>query len=232
MKRSLLLLLLFLAACAQPRYGQHRYMLPECQQKPVVQRPKVTIVVDAGHGGTDMGTHSTKHNYQEKKLCLATSLWLQEQLERLGYRVIMTRTTDTFIPLARRAQIANEAHAALFLSIHFNSSPNEGAKGIEVFYYPAQAPRDTLRSNQSKSLAQTVLATSLQATKAHSRGIKDANYAVLRQTQMPAILIEGGFLTHQGEKELLLNPDYLKRLAAGVAQGVDEYIQSSQLAKR
>jgi N-acetylmuramoyl-L-alanine amidase len=109
--------------------------------------------------------------------------------------------------------------------VHYNASHNPSARGIEVFYYPPHAPHDATRSRASKSLAQTVLSSLLKTTSASSRGIKDANYAVLRQTQMPAILVEGGFLSNPDEKAQLLDPVYLKSIALAIAQGIDQYVQ-------
>jgi len=222
-----LIALLALAACSRPMPRQQAVAPP----RPVVQREQVTIVVDAGHGGHDKGAHSTKPQYQEKRLALATSFWLRDQLQRMGYRVVMTRSSDVFIELPDRAQIANEASANLFVSVHFNSSPNGSADGIEVFYYAPNKPAEANRSRLSKQFAEQVVAQVTQATSARSRGAKEGDWAVLRKTHMPAILVEGGFLTHAAERKLLLTPEYLKKLAWGMAQGIDSYVQQSQLPK-
>ena len=97
------------------------------------QHAKPLIILDPGHGGSDEGAKI--HFFMEKSLTLMTSLLLRKHLNELGYRVIMTRSKDVFIPLYRRVSIANKTKAALFVSVHFNSSPSPDAHGIEIFYY-------------------------------------------------------------------------------------------------
>jgi N-acetylmuramoyl-L-alanine amidase len=108
--------------------------------------------------------------------------------------------------------------------VHFNSAPNPKADGIEVFYYKSE--QDKGRSASSKALAQAVLKRVLDTTKANSRGVKHGNLAVVRETKMPAILVEGGFLTNEKEAEKIKDPAYHKKLAWGIAQGVRDYLES------
>jgi N-acetylmuramoyl-L-alanine amidase len=138
------------------------------------------------------------------------------------YEVVLTRSDDTFISLDRRASFANEQKPRLFVSIHFNSAPSTDAEGIEVFYYRNEENKP--RMNKSKVLAQCILDKTIQNTKAKSRGVKHGNYAVIRETNMPAVLIEGGFLTCTSEMEKIKNASYLKSLAFGIAQGVQDYL--------
>lgn len=186
------------------------------------------IIIDPGHGGEDQGTLSLiKPAYQEKFLTLATANLLKGYLQKLGYRTKMTRTEDVFISLPLRSKIANDANAALFVSVHYNSAPSKEAHGIEVFYYKSET--DQKRMNASKDLATEVLGQIIAMSKAKSRGVKAGNYAVIRETKIPAILVEGGFLTNAEELEKIKDPQYLKVLAWGIAQGVDRYIKSSSL---
>lgn len=183
------------------------------------------IVIDAGHGGDDFGTKSASTpKYHEKSLNLITSLILSDYLQKQGYRVMMTRYTDTFISLQKRAEIANEKNADLFISVHYNSAPVKKAEGIEVFYY--KDDEDASRAKESRKLATAVLAKVLKMTDARSRGVKQGNFAVIRETKMPAILIEGGFLSSESEMEKIKDPSYVKSIAWGIAQGIQSYMEA------
>ncbi|MCE2983950.1 MAG: N-acetylmuramoyl-L-alanine amidase [Parachlamydia sp.] len=191
---------------------------------PPLLMPKSLIVVDPGHGGQDTGTQSvSKPRYLEKSFNLVTAQFVATYLKQLGYRVLMTRETDTFISLEKRAEMANEQKPALFVSIHYNSAPSAEAQGIEVFYYHSK--EDKVRNQKSKKLAQMVLKNVLGETSAKSRGVKHGNYAVIRETNMPAVLIEGGFLTNEAELLKLKDPGYLKKIAWGIVKGIEEYMQ-------
>lgn len=197
--------------------------------KPSFVPPKLLpplIIIDAGHGGEDQGTLSIiKPAYQEKYLTLVTSKMLKDYLHKLGYRIKMTRTDDTFISLSDRAKIANDSEAAFFVSMHYNSAPSIDAHGIEIFYYKSET--DFLRTNKSKDLAKQVLDEVISLSQAKSRGVKSGNFAVIRETKMPAILVEGGFLTNKDELEKIKDPQYLKLIAWGIARGIDSYIKKS-----
>lgn len=198
-------------------------MIVDAGKRPL-RTAKDLIVIDAGHGGEDMGTRSLiPPKYQEKSLNLATALLVKDFLQRMGYLVKMTRSDDTFIPLATRSLIANNYNPKLFLSVHYNAAPSEQAEGIEVYYY--QSDDDKSRSVNSKKLADSVLSQVIEKTRAKSRGVKHGNLAVIRETNMPAILIEGGFMTNQSEMEKIKDPAYIKQLAYGIALGVDQYLK-------
>ena len=183
------------------------------------------VMLDAGHGGEDFGTHSsTNPKYQEKSLNLSTTLLVRDFLQQFGYKVILTRKTDFFIPLEKRADLANESKVNLFVSIHYNSAPSKTAQGIEVYYYNSDV--DKARTFRSKNLAKKVLDSVLGATQAKSRGIKHGNFAVIRETKMPAVLIEGGFMTNSQEMDKIKDPQYLKQIAWGITLGINEYLKS------
>lgn len=203
---------------------------------PVVQRTHVPvlqppvdlphIVIDPGHGGEDYGTYSTTApRYQEKLLTLASAMMLKRFLHQLGYKTTLTRKEDVFISLDQRALVANKLQPTLFVSLHYNSAPSAEAEGIEIYYY--RTDENKKRASKSKELAQHVLERALDTTQAKSRGVKHGNFAVIRETEMPAILIEGGFLTHPEERARIKNPIYLKQLTWGIAMGIDDYIQSN-----
>jgi N-acetylmuramoyl-L-alanine amidase len=187
------------------------------------QRRQILITIDAGHGGEDFGAHSsTMPIYHEKNLNLSVAKMLQHFLKEQGYSTMMTRMTDDFISLDRRAEFANNQNSTLFVSMHFNSAPSKEADGIEVFYYRSQ--QDPRRTELSKELAQSVLDQVIDQTGAKSRGVKHGNLAVIRQTTMPAVLVEGGFLTNDEETQRIKDPSYLKKLAWGVSLGIQDYL--------
>lgn len=181
---------------------------------------KPLIIIDPGHGGTDEGAKVS--TFMEKKLTLMTSLLLKKHLEELGYRVTMTRSRDIYIPLPRRVSIANKAKGSLFVSVHFNSSPSIEAKGIEIFYFDS---KEQWRTRASKRLASCILYRMVDQTDAVSRGTKQGNFHVIRETDMPAVLVEGGFITNRDERGKLRDKAYLDRLAVGIAQGIDKYMK-------
>ncbi len=176
------------------------------------------IILDAGHGGYDLGCRLASCN--EKSLALSTTLMAKKYLNEKGYKVILTRSRDVFLTLKRRTQIANETKSKLFVSFHFNAAKNTAAKGIEVFYYQS---KDKWRSNSSKKLAVRVLSKMIDRTGANNRGVKVGNFHVIRETKMPAVLIEGGFITHEGERNKLKDINYRSKLARAVADGIDSY---------
>lgn len=199
-------------------------------KKPLIGLPnpdgkvRPLIVIDPGHGGDDFGTYSLKPpRYKEKNLNLATAMMLRDILQAKGFRTVMTRSSDTFIELDQRAIFANEQSPALFVSLHYNSAPSKQAEGVEVYYFRSQS--DKSRAAQSKLLADLILKMILQQTGAKSRGVKNGNFAVIRKTTMPAVLIEGGFLTNDDEVVKLKDPIYLKKIAQGVALGIERYLK-------
>lgn len=182
-----------------------------------------TIVVDAGHGGTDRGTRSKSPFCEEKRLCLQTAKLVKKYLDQLGYHVVMTRNTDAFIPLSRRVEIASQARSSVFVSIHYNAAKNATANGMEIFFYDTKEDRS--RSVASKRLAEAILPGLIRRTNANSRGVKKGNYYVLRESSIPAIIIEGGFMSNPEECALLRTITYQDRIARGIADGIDQYFK-------
>ncbi len=197
-----------------------------------------TVVLDAGHGGHDKG--ATSGYGCEKDFALDVAKQLKPLLEAKGFKVIMTRDRDVFVPLELRARIANAQKDAIFVSIHFNATnSNPTASGFEIYSLtPVGSP-----STQDDGLALSFVnrqngspvdAPSLELSAAvyHSvlgslpefdRGIKRARFAVLRLTKIPAILIEGGFLTERGESRLIANKDWRTKYAQAISVGIDGY---------
>lgn len=192
--------------------------------KPVSAQSSIvepTIILDAGHGGVDEG--AKVRNFKEKRVCLATVLLVKKNLEERGYRVILTRWKDSYVSLPKRVAIANRSQAAIFVSIHFNASSNHEAKGIEIYYYDS---KEKSRAWSSKRLASCILPAIIDNTSASSRGVRRGNFHVIRETQMPAVLIEGGFVTNPNERELLRSKSYLELIAKGIAEGIEKYLKS------
>jgi N-acetylmuramoyl-L-alanine amidase len=188
------------------------------------------VILDAGHGGHDGG--AVAGGLIEKNLSLTLARQLRDQLHELGLRVKMTRDRDVFIELEERSQIAEKAKAALFVSLHLNTSDADSVQGIET-YYAEQKSLSARRShgsshgqNASEWLARSVQMQACLGSKAEDRGIKAKNYAVVTHTPCPAVLVECGFLTHAGEVAKLKRREYQAALVQGIAKGVVEFIQS------
>ena len=195
---------------------------PIPKQKVFTSRP--LVILDAGHGGWDQGAIIKYPYCEEKRLALTTTHFIKKYLEKMGYRVALTRSSDYYIPLPNRVALANRRKSELFISVHFNSCPNKIAHGMEIFYHQNQ--KNVKKSSASRRLAENVLKKSAMRTCCYSRGVKKANFFVLRETKMPAILVEGGFLTNPQERNLLRQRQYLDKLARGIAEGIDIFIKT------
>jgi len=197
-----------------------------------------TVVLDPGHGGHDKGQVSRYG--AEKDFALDVARKLRPILQAKGLRVIMTREGDYFVPLEVRAQIANRARNAIFVSIHFNATNDDpNATGFEIFSFtPRGAPSTSdgnVNSNsfnmqpgssvdaQSMALSACIYHSLLGQLREYDRGIKRARFAVLRLTKVPAVLIEGGFLTERGESKLISNKDWRTKLADAIGVGIESY---------
>jgi N-acetylmuramoyl-L-alanine amidase len=218
----ILSVLAFVVSCSAGRRPSHHGVQGSYESSTLSSTDvlKPLIVLDAGHGGTDEG--AKVNALLEKRIALTAAFLTKKHLEELGYRVIMTRSRDVFLPLQRRVSIANKTKGSLFVSLHFNSSPSADAQGIEVFYYDS---KELWRTRASKRLANCILYRTIDRTAAVSRGIKQGNFHVIRETEMPAVLVEGGFMTHREERHRLRDKEYLDRLAIGIAQGIDKYMR-------
>lgn len=182
-----------------------------------------TVVIDVGHGGQDRGAKAGSPYCEEKRIALLTARLVKQYLEQLGYHVVMTRSTDNFISLPKRVEIAKQAHANIFVSVHYNSSRSLEAKGIEVFFFDSKENKN--RATASKKLADAILSKVIRKTSANSRGVKKGNFYVIRETDMPAVLVEGGFISNPNERALLKSRDYQEKIAQGIADGVDQYFK-------
>jgi N-acetylmuramoyl-L-alanine amidase len=165
---------------------------------------------------------------------------LRPLLQAKGFRVMMTREGDYFVPLEVRARVANAARNSIFVSIHFNATNDDpNATGFEIFSFtprgaPSTSDDSVTPSSLSMQAGSQVDAPSmaLSACVYHSllghipefdRGIKRARFAVLRLTKVPAVLIEGGFLTERGESKLIATKEWRARLAHAIGVGIESY---------
>lgn len=170
------------------------------------------VVLDPGHGGDDPG--AVVGEAMEKDINLTVALLVREQLsEQEGVTVLMTRDQDIYPSLTDRAELANGEKADLYVSIHANTlENNDSFAGVFTFYHPDK-PGD-------KRVADTIQAAVTASTGGIDRGIRSEDYAVLRETEMSAVLIEMGFMTSPDELGMLLDAEYQKLLAQGIAQGI------------
>ena len=192
---------------------------------------KITVVIDPGHGGRDGGAVG-EDGTLEKELNLAVALKLKAVLESADIRVIMTRETDIELAspdsshkkaddLKARLQLARDQQNAIFISIHMNKFPVEKYRGLQVYY--------SENNPESLTLAQTVQDTvqdSLQNTS--DRKVKPAGDSIylMKNLEIPAILVECGFLSNEAERELLKDEDYQKKLALCFSAALLTYISS------
>lgn len=238
-----------------PLHNTKKPLVPESLTREFGLTAK-TIVIDPGHGGKDPGALG-RGTLQEKSIVLSISEKLRKILTQKGYTVLMTRDTNRYIPLKDRTTFAMQHKADLFLSIHANASENLKAKGIETYYLSvtstdkaseAIAARENAdsgysiqeleallkgiiqesKSEDSKRLARHVQQALIQATGAPDRGVKHARFVVLIGTNVPAILIETGFVSNPTEGRKLTTPVYQQKIAAAIAQGIERFLGKTE----
>jgi len=201
-----------------------------------------TICLDPGHGGKDTGNRvgGLFFWHSEKSYTLALALELRDQLTKLGYHVILTRSQDVYPELPARPALANKAGADLFVSLHFNAAQvgkNE-VQGPETYCItPVGAASSNAQGegggsgatvanryeNQSLLLAYRMEKALVQYLGVPDRGVRRARFAVLRDAAMPAILIEGGYMTHPSEGKRIFDAAYRRQMAAAIVKGIVAY---------
>lgn len=175
----------------------------------------MVVCVDAGHGGSDSGATGVC-GILEKDVNLDVALMLRDRLESEGAHVVMTRDGDYYIPLEDRCQIANDHGADIFISIHCNSYSSPDANGIETYWY-------TYGSSDSKALAGGIQENLVRTFDLRDRGVKQANYYVLKNTAMPAALAELMFISNPDECEMLSRADVRSYCAEALFDAVLNY---------
>ncbi|WP_296361050.1 N-acetylmuramoyl-L-alanine amidase [Virgibacillus sp.] len=180
-----------------------------------------SIVIDAGHGGRDVGAIGASSVF-EKDVAFLTAQELTNELSMLGANVRLTRRNDDYIPLNSRISYSNNFDTDVFISLHYNSVPNlPNVTGIESFYY----------KEANQKLAASIQKKVFHAVQTDDRGTSFGDFLVLRQNLKPAILLELGFISNKAEESRLLTTMYQKKLVSGIIQGLGSYFARSEIGK-
>ena len=193
------------------------------------------IFLDPGHGGKDPGAQYL--GLKEKDLNLQVSQQLKTKLESLGYTVIMSRSTDVFVDfVTERSRMSNETNADMFISIHFNATGHgldSGEDGIQTYMYQPTGNIPSVinkkwhdnptRLKYSYKLGSYIHQSVLAATQAKDAGLLAKSFAVLRETNKPAILLELGYMDDSKESQKIRTKEYQQKLVDGIVQGIQQY---------
>lgn len=182
---------------------------------PPVAKSKYVVYLDPGHGGLDSG--ATGNGVIEKQIVLNIALDTKRQLENAGVEVIMSRTSDVYVSLKERSDAANAANPDIFVSIHINSAEDSRAYGIETFYM----------KDIDFKLAGSMQNRLMQYIPTKDRGVKYADFHVMRETTMPSTLVECGFLSNPAEADRLKQPSTQSNLAEAITNGAVDYLRSN-----
>ncbi|MEC4804464.1 MAG: N-acetylmuramoyl-L-alanine amidase [Jaaginema sp. PMC 1079.18] len=181
---------------------------------PQINNSRIVVTIDPGHGGQDPGAVGIG-GLKETDVVLPISLEVARILERQGVGVQLTRSSDRFVSLSGRTAMANRADTDLFVSIHANAVANRSSvNGTETFYF-----------SSGRGLAQSIQESVIRRTKMYNRGVKQARFYVLRNTAMPAALVEVGFVTGNSDATKLSNPAFRDDMAEAIAEGILNYIK-------
>lgn len=173
-----------------------------------------TVVIDAGHGGSDPG--ATRNNVLEKDITLQIAELTAQMLRKQGAIVYMTRDNDTFVSLSDRVTYSNTKKPDVFVSIHINACENETAHGIETHYY----------KEDSLDFAKQVHKSIMQKVTETNRGVYKSRFYVIRHTEMPAILLELGFISNAEERKLMQTKERQTKFAEAITEGVINYLKN------
>jgi N-acetylmuramoyl-L-alanine amidase len=193
------------------------YTTPNPPSNVPTNRGRGLVVIDPGHGGPDVG--AIGNGIYEKNVVLPIAFQLGRALQQMGYSVVYTRTADIDLDLEPRVQIAENVRGDVFVSIHANSLATRANEisGVETYH----APGAVLGQQLASAVHQQIIA----GTGAVDRGVRAARFFVIRNTSMPAILVETGFVTNPQDAANLNNPAYQERMAAAIARGVDQFMR-------
>jgi N-acetylmuramoyl-L-alanine amidase len=209
---------------------------PAAVTLPADEDPFALVVLDPGHGGQDSGT--MKAGILEKDLALDVAHRAERLLQLNGFTTLLTRSDDTYIPLAGRAAIANEQRNCVFISIHFDDAARSAATGVETYYATHQTSSNARLLSwlpflqrtsfeppnaESQNLASFIQEALVLHTQAVDRGTRPQQFFVIANVRHPAVLVEGGFLTNAEEMNKLTNGDYREQIAAAISDGVMRY---------
>ncbi len=208
-------------------YSENNRLVLEFNEKP--KKHTATVLLDAGHGGTDCGAIGVNGVY-ESELNLSLALSVKTKLENYGYKVVMSRTDNSYKSLEERQNYARKSGANVFVSLHHNSSENASLSGTEAYYYRAF----------SKPLAQSIHNRLVKEWKgiyiyypemfnsivADDGGVRYYPFKVTRIEECPAVLIECGYLSNAAECEYLTDTAVSERLADAISQGINDYFEN------
>jgi len=173
------------------------------------------VCIDPAHGGADPGAIGPTGLW-EKDVTLKITQQAMKLLGEHGAIVLLTRGSDKDVSLQERANFANNGKVDVFVSIHCNAANNPTARGLEAFYFR--------QSGAGERLANAILDKLVLETGLENRGVKEASFAVLRLTDMPAVLVECGFLTNPTEETLLKSEPFQKKCAKAIADGIESFL--------
>ena len=182
-----------------------------------VDRDYYKVFIDPGHGGYDNG--AVQNGVLEDEINLQISKKIESKLKAKGVQVEMSRYDDTYFSLTDRTRMANNWGADIFVSIHQNSATSSSAKGIETYYHPTR--------QDSRELASEIQDDLIQYTNAVDRGVKTANYAVIRTASMSSSLVECGFVSNPTEAKNLSSSSYQDKVAEGIVNGIMDYLEEN-----
>ena len=182
-----------------------------------VDRNYYKVFIDPGHGGYDNG--AVQNGVLEDEINLQISQKIEAKLKAKGVQVKMSRYDDTYLSLTERTTMANSWGSDIFVSIHQNSATSSSGNGIETYYYSTR--------QDSKELASEIQEDLIKSTNAVNRGIKTANYAVIRTASMSSNLVECGFVSNPTEAKNLSSSSYQDKIAEGIVNGIMDYLESN-----
>jgi N-acetylmuramoyl-L-alanine amidase len=191
-----------------------------------------TVIVDPGHGGSDEG--ASGHGLKEKLVTLDLARRMVPKLNALGFTAVLTREADESVSLPERVAIANAVPGAIFVSLHCNFSGNASAHGIEIYRCDAKSDGANVRLTMSagkveaiseveSQLGQALADSVMERLHGEDRGLKTANFYVVRNIGFPAVLVECGFLTNADDARQLADEGYREKLAGALASGIAAY---------
>jgi len=182
-----------------------------------VDRDYYKVFIDPGHGGYDNG--AVKNGVFEDEINLQISKKIEAKLKAKGVQVKMSRYDDTYLSLTSRTRMSNNWGSDIFVSIHQNSATSSSANGIETYYY---SPRQ-----DSKELASEIQTDVIQSTNGVNRGVKTANYAVIKTASTSSSLVECGFISNPIEAKNLSSSSYQDKVAEGIVNGIMDYLKEN-----
>ncbi len=220
-KKGLMLFLIIILSCIITIYYQNNDHQNISDKE--VSKDKVKIVIDPGHGSIDTGT--SYNGIKEKEINLEMAKFLKKEFENTNLKPIMTRTEDKLYQDDRnqdikyRPRVAQKNNADILISLHANNFTSSEPSGAQIFYKPG--------SEESKKLAEYIKKELINLRKANNRPVFEGRYYILQNVDIPAVLIESGFLSNPEDRKLLTNPEYQKKFIKQVKKGLINYLKTN-----